>query len=140
MNSPKLLCAALLCSLAGCDVSMPSSNVTPATTASPADPHALVGGFRATGNEPGWVVEVGTGETPPLRLEMNYGEQKTQVAKTESTPDGFFGNAPDGTEIQVLIDKSTCTDDMSGKTFEATVLLKVGDRDYRGCGRSLTQE
>ncbi|SDS40651.1 hypothetical protein NLK61_13380 [Pseudomonas fuscovaginae UPB0736] len=131
MNYSGLLCTALLLSLTGCEQSAPSSSLVSETAT---DAHTLKGGFRATGNEPGWVVEVGAGETPPVHLEMNYGQQKTAVAKTESTPDGFFGNAADGTEIQVLIDRSTCTDDMSGKQFEATVLLKVGDRDYHGCG------
>lgn len=85
MNYSGLLCAALLLSLAGCEQSVSSSSGASATTAEPRK-----GGFRATGNEPGWVVEVGMGETPPLHLEMNYGQQKTDVAKTESTPDGFL--------------------------------------------------
>ncbi|KPA89806.1 hypothetical protein PF66_03659 [Pseudomonas asplenii] len=124
----------MLLSLAGCEQSASSGSGMSSTHP---DAAALKGGFRGTGNEPGWVVEVGMGETPPLHLEMNYGRQKTEVTKSESTTDGFFGNAADGTEIQVLIDRSPCTDDMSGKPFEATVLLKVGDRDYHGCGEWL---
>ncbi|WP_026144941.1 hypothetical protein [Pseudomonas asplenii] len=132
MNYSGLLCAAVLLSLAGCEQSASSSG---GISAEIPDPNALKGGFRATGNEPGWIVEVGMGETPPLHVEMNYGQQKTEVTRSESTPDGFFGNAADGTEVQVLIDRSTCTDDMSGRKFETTVLLKVGDRDYHGCGQ-----
>ncbi|BBP80337.1 hypothetical protein CCU68_05980 [Pseudomonas gingeri NCPPB 3146 = LMG 5327] len=147
MTSTQFLCAVLLFSLAGCDQSTASKDVVPKSALSdqalsdPDSPWAQARkrniSFRAVGNEPGWSVEIGRGETPELHLQMNYGEQKTDIAKTEATPEGFFGNAADGTEIQVLIDRETCTDDMSGQEFEASVLLKVGDRDYRGCGVSL---
>ncbi|MGY2181113.1 hypothetical protein [Pseudomonas agarici] len=147
MTSTQFLCVVLLFSLAGCDQSTTSKDVPPKSTLSdhtfdsPNSPWVKAKkrnvSFRAVGNEPGWSVEVGRGKTPALHLEMYYGEQKTDVAKTEVTPEGFFGNAADGTEIQVLIDRKTCIDDMSGQEFEASVLLKVGDRDYRGCGVSL---
>ncbi len=144
MTFTQFLCVVLLFSLAGCDQSTVSQETPPKSALSdqvlgdPNSPWVKAKerniSFRAVGNEPGWSVEVGQGKTPALHLEMYYGEQKTAVAKTEATPEGFFGNAADGTEIQVLIDRKTCIDDMSAQEFEASVLLKVGDRDYRGCG------
>jgi membrane-bound inhibitor of C-type lysozyme len=91
-------------------------------------------GFRATGNEPGWLAQVSAGEKPVLRVETGYGEQKFEVVSPTQGKDGWSGKAADGTDIKVSFQRTVCHDDMSGQAFGATVMLTVGARQYHGCG------
>ena len=95
--------------------------------------------FRAVGNEPGWWVEVGTGGTPSLHAELDYGERKLDIARAEATADGFRGRTGDGVDVALVATRQACQDGMSGQDFPATAALTVGDRTYRGCGRFLTE-
>lgn len=96
-------------------------------------------GFRAVGNEPGWLVEVGLGEAPGLHAELDYGDRIIDVARTQALPgnSGVAGTATDGVTVELRIQREPCSDDMSGERFLASVQLRVGDRSYRGCGRFL---
>lgn len=93
--------------------------------------------FRAAGNEPGWTITV-DGHTPTrLHAQLDYGERDFTIAV--SGADGsWHGQAPNGSALQVQATRSPCEDDMSGASFEATVNVQVGDRQYRGCGAWLT--
>ena len=95
--------------------------------------------FRAVGNEPGWLVEVGTGKTPTLHAELDYGERKLDVAGAEATANGFRGRTGDGVDVALVATRKACQDDMSGQDFPATAELTVGDKTYRGCGRFLVE-
>ncbi len=90
--------------------------------------------FRATGNEPGWLAQVSVGDTPVLRVETGYGEQKFEVLSPTQGKDGWSGKAADGTDVKVSFQRTVCHDDMSGQAFGATVMLTVGARQYHGCG------
>lgn len=94
-------------------------------------------GFRGIGTEPGWLVEVGRGESPALRAELDYGGRKIDVARTEALADGFRGKTADGTAVSLKIVKQTCNDGMSDATYPASTTLTVGDQTYHGCGRFL---
>lgn len=97
-------------------------------------------GFRAVGNEPGWLVEVDRGEHPALRATLDYGEREIQLDRTEALQGdafGYFGNTADGTEVVLFITRMPCQDGMSGASFEAGARLEVGDRTYQGCGAFL---
>jgi uncharacterized lipoprotein YbaY len=94
-------------------------------------------GFRGIGTEPGWLVEVGRGESPALHAELNYGERKIDVARTEAAEGGFHGKTTDGTAVSLKIVRETCNDGMSDATYPASMALKVGDQTYHGCGRFL---
>lgn len=89
--------------------------------------------FRARGNEPGWLAVV-EGDPPALRVEVDYGERRLQVAAPTAGADGWAGKAADGTEVKLTYVRTTCHDDMSGEAFEATAMLTVGARQYHGCG------
>lgn len=91
-------------------------------------------GFRAVGNEPGWLVEVGSGKTPALHAELDYGQRVLDVRHVQTTARGFRGNATDGTRITLDIERVPCRDDMSGQPFPAKATLQVGDKSYSGCG------
>lgn len=95
--------------------------------------------FRAVGNEPGWWVEVGSGDSPPLTAALDFGQRRIEVAQSQgisSTP-GFGGKTADGTDVVLRIQDQPCADVMSGEQFEASAELSVGDQVYRGCGARL---
>jgi len=94
-------------------------------------------GFRAVGNEPGWFVEVGKGESPSLHATLDYGDREVIVAKARPAGLGFTGKAADGGAVVLDIQRTRCQDGMSGEAFEATARLVIGDKTYRGCGAFL---
>ncbi|WP_368563915.1 YbaY family lipoprotein [Pseudoxanthomonas sp. UTMC 1351] len=94
-------------------------------------------GFRGIGTEPGWLVEVGRGESPSLHAELDYGERKIDVARTEVLTDGFRGKSADGLAVSLKIVKETCSDGMSDVVYPASMTLTISDQTYRGCGRFL---
>ena len=94
-------------------------------------------GFRAVGNEPGWFVEVGRGESPSLQATLDYGDRRISVAGMQPAGLGFTGRAADGTTVVLEIQRTRCQDGMSGEAFEATAQLLVRDKTYRGCGAFL---
>ncbi|UNK49595.1 YbaY family lipoprotein [Lysobacter sp. S4-A87] len=96
-------------------------------------------GFRAVGNEPGWWVEVGMGEAPQLRAELDYGARRIEVANAQPLKDGagFSGKTTNGTQVELKIERKQCTDDMSGSSFEASAQLAAGGKTYQGCGAYL---
>ncbi len=96
--------------------------------------------FRATGNEPGWVLEIRDGES--IVLIADYGSSRYEIVHPETALDPLSGGrvirgagSPAGFEV-ILIDQS-CSDDMSGELFPTTVLLKLDEQHLRGCGRPL---
>ena len=95
--------------------------------------------FRAIGTEPGWWVEVGSGEAPPLRAELDFGARQLEVASAAATADGFRGATADGTPVALTIRREACSDGMSDVSFPASAVLRVGDSTWRGCGRFLSE-
>jgi len=94
-------------------------------------------GFRGIGTEPGWLVEIGRGASPALHAELDYGERKIDVARTEASADGFRGKTADGIAVSLKIVKETCSDGMSDVVYPASMTLTVADQTYHGCGRFL---
>lgn len=90
--------------------------------------------FRAIGNEPGWLLEVGHGERPVLRAELDYGERTVELQGLSQAGDGWTGETADGSAVAVEVERVDCNDGMSGARFEAAVQLRLGDARYRGCG------
>ncbi|MDQ3269747.1 MAG: hypothetical protein M3Q11_06115 [Pseudomonadota bacterium] len=96
--------------------------------------------LRAVGNEPGWFMEVDRGPAPALRATLDYGDRSIKVAHAQvldgDTP-GYRGTAADGTVVVVEVRRETCSDGMSDRVYEASVILSAGEYLYRGCGRFL---
>lgn len=95
--------------------------------------------FRAIGQEPGWWVEIGSGDSPPLHAELDYGERKIVVARSmgiSSTP-GYGGKTDDGITVVLRTKSESCSDAMSGERFGSSAELTVGDKTYKGCGAYL---
>lgn len=97
--------------------------------------------FRGVGNEPGWLVEVGTGETPALHAELDYGERKIDLTHAQRIPEaaGYTGATSDGVEVKLQLQRGDCSDGMSDQTYPVSAKLSVGDKTYAGCGRFLQE-
>jgi len=95
---------------------------------------AAAAGFRATGNEPGWVAQVAPGAAPSLHVETDYGARTLEIQAPTQGRDGWSGTAADGTPVKLTFQRTVCQDDMSGTAFGATTMLTVGARQYHGCG------
>jgi uncharacterized membrane protein len=105
------------------------------STDTPADAVPRDTGFRATGNEPGWMAQITSGASPALHAEIDYGERKFDISPVSEQADGWTGKSADGTAIVLKFERRTCQDTMSGQSFEAVATLIVGDRSYEGCGK-----
>lgn len=120
-------------------VSTPMGSSTPATAqASPWEQAKARGiAFRGIGNEPGWLVEVGAGETPALPAELDYGERKIEVARTQPLPGaaGYAGATREGVEVKLQLQREECSDGMSDQAYPLSAKLSVADKTYAGCGR-----
>jgi uncharacterized membrane protein len=97
--------------------------------------------FRGIGNEPGWLVEVGAGETPALHAELDYGERKIDVAHAQllTAATGYVGTTGDGVEVKLQLQRKECSDGMSDQTYPVSAKLSVDDKIYTGCGRFLQE-
>lgn len=95
--------------------------------------------FRAVGNEPGWLVEVGGGDTPALHAELDYGSRKIDIGGVRRDKDGlrYGGQTANGTKVELVVERKPCQDAMSGASFDATVQLHAGGKTYHGCGAFL---
>jgi uncharacterized membrane protein len=94
--------------------------------------------FRAIGQEPGWLLEMSTGDK--ILLVTDYGQTKTEYAYVE--PEVFqaqrksiFKVKPE--EFTVTIEGINCTDSMSGENFEVSVTIELNGKRLKGCGRAL---
>jgi putative lipoprotein len=97
--------------------------------------------FRAVGNEPGWLVEVGKGATPPLHAELDFGSRRLDIAQVQRNAkgNGWNGKTANGSLVELTVERTSCQDD-SGATFDATAQLRAGGKTYTGCGAFLIEE
>jgi len=110
--------------------------------------HAKLTGvdFRATGNEPGWYIEIRNDlearAGKRIRFVSDYGQREVTLHASDPDPEPglrrtvYRGENGD-LHIIVEIMGSTCWDSMSGEEFESTVTVQFQGRTYRGCGRAL---
>lgn len=122
----------------------PLPDCTPVQRPSPWTAAAERGvGFRASGGEPGWLVEVDRGPSPQLRATLDYGEREIVVPRAtplDGDAFGFMGETRDnGIPVVLRIRRETCRHGMSGEVFEASARLSVGDQTYSGCGAFLSE-
>lgn len=104
--------------------------------------HAKLSGvdFRATGNEPGWVLEIS--ERTRIDLTYDYGASRIQANASEPVDDQqamrtTWEAIADDELLKLEISAVACADSMSGEQFESTVVIHLGDRQLKGCGRAL---
>lgn len=92
--------------------------------------------FRATGNEPGWYLEVD--QDGPMVVVLDYGEVTDTVPTPEKlgADDGYMYVAETRHgRLLVRVKEERCGDSMSGYPYPLSVRVELGDRTYDGCGR-----
>lgn len=93
--------------------------------------------FRAVGQEPGWVLEVGQ----EIDLIYDYGQQHFRGAAAVPTypHEGTTVWAAREGEHQILvtIQRYPCQDAMSGENYPTKVSVMIDGRLLEGCGRTL---
>lgn len=101
-------------------------------------------GFKATGNEPSWVVEIDFNNGIHFKsLDDNNFDITTKTPAVRKPQDisatNYKGDFEDG-YIQVMVYHETCTDDMAGEAFDNKVRVSITNNttdeatEYNGCG------
>jgi putative lipoprotein len=75
-----------------------------------------------------------------LAVITDFGQRRTERAYDEPLVEGpatTYRAATDDGEIIAVVERSPCTDSMSGEAFEAKATVTFEGTTYRGCGRSL---
>ena len=93
--------------------------------------------FRAIGQEPGWLLEITNGEE--ILVVTDYGQNRNAFPYVEPREDKAARKTvfQIDADTSVLIEGKSCTDSMSGESFQATVTATLGGKTYKGCGRAL---
>ena len=96
--------------------------------------------YRGTGNEPGWMVEIG----PATRLLFvtNFGEERHEFgdARTpgaDSSGVTVFTARHGNEEINVTVARESCIDDMSGAEFDHRMVVEFAGQSLRGCAAAV---
>jgi len=96
--------------------------------------------YRGTGNEPGWMVEIG----PATRLLFvtNFGEERHEFGDVsardgDSTGVTVFVARHGDQEINVTVAREACVDDMSGAEFDHRMVVEFGGQSLRGCAAAV---
>jgi uncharacterized membrane protein len=92
--------------------------------------------YRAIGQEPGWVLEIGPQRT--MLLETDYGEHRHEGVLAPPDRDGrrlSYTASVGGASITITIEEEPCQDIMSGEAFPTSVSVTVDGRQLDGCGR-----
>ena len=95
---------------------------------------AAAGAFRATGNEPGWHLEL---DDRRLSFTMQGGTGPV-IAPTpapEATPNSRnYAAAVAGKPLTIAIVDVLCADSMTGMPYPSAVTVDYAGRTYKGCG------
>lgn len=96
--------------------------------------------FRGTGNEPGWMVEIGPGTR--LTYVTLFGEERHEFANVterdgEETGVRVFIADTDKGPLEVTVARESCLDDMSGDEFDHRMVVEWGEETRRGCATAV---
>lgn len=96
--------------------------------------------FRGTGNEPGWLLEIGPGNR--VLFEDGYGSmrvifQSLPPRSTGQTGETVYENTSSAQRLKITLQQKSCSDTMSDETFPYTVSIEVEGAKRQGCGTSL---
>lgn len=94
--------------------------------------------FRAAGNAPGWSVELVKGKDATVAIDGDA--RRRTFAVSDPTVAGkrttYRVRDTEG-ELTLTLDDAACRDAKSGEAFDTQVRMRVGQREWRGCGRWL---
>lgn len=96
--------------------------------------------FRALGNEPGWRLDVYSGER--LVLVTDYGRKRYEFPAVAPEVDrsartAVYETRNDDHKLSVIIEGTRCVDNMSGDAYPSTVTVMLNGRVLKGCGRRI---
>ena len=94
--------------------------------------------FRAVGQEPGWLLEITSGEE--ILLVTEYGSKRQSLPYVEPVvyqDERRTEYVLDSHRTVVEIRGEPCIDVMSGESFEVSVTLFLDGKELHGCGRAL---
>jgi putative lipoprotein len=95
--------------------------------------------FRAVGQEPGWIIDIYSGNR--IVALLDYGESLIAFPRPEPAHpvegSTSYQTQADGHTLSVIIRRSPCQDGMSGEAYPATVDVVIDGRTLNGCGRSV---
>lgn len=96
--------------------------------------------FRATGNEPGWLVEVARGDEPTVSLNLDYGSRLLDFDEASWSDDGqvLTADSP-GNHLELKLAETECVDTMVGWAFPIQVEMHLNDIELHACGRFLEE-
>jgi putative lipoprotein len=104
--------------------------------------HAKLNGvdFRATGNEPGWYMEISNKRD--ILFVTDYGQTayrfKSATIKSEPHARSAVYNARNRDDsIEIVVTAEPCRDTMSGEAFSSAVSVLINDKRLSGCGKPL---
>jgi len=96
--------------------------------------------YRGTGNEPGWMVEIGPGTR--LTYVTMFGEERhefTTITERDGEESGvrvFIADTDKG-PLKVTVAQETCLDDMSGDEFDHRMVVEWDEETRRGCATAV---
>jgi heat shock protein HslJ len=128
-----VISVALTTTLASCSTARGTDAVTP-TVATARSPAKTDTAFRATGNEPGWRLDIGRTE---LTLLTNFGQTRlvapTPAAQVSGATTKYVARTDQGDLTATIVDQ-LCVDSMSGMPHPQAVTVVVGGQTLTGCG------
>ena len=119
------------CAVSGCaSSSPPASGGVQSDIISSSDTSS----FRASGNEPGWRLDI---TEDSMTLLLDNGQSRVAAAKPPVQMTGdrrrYVATAA-GRSLTASVADSICSDTMTGMPHPNTVVVEFGDRTLRGCG------
>ena len=98
--------------------------------------------FRATGNEPGWYLEVSANDQ--ILFVTDYGQSLYLFSEAEAPSDPHAQNnvlqaTNDKHRLELIRLRKQCMDSMSDQQFDTSVTVRLDDREYHGCGSKILQ-
>lgn len=91
--------------------------------------------IRLLGNEPFWAIEI-AGDQLTYTSPDNMDGTTTSVTRFSGNGGLGFSGVLDDASLQIAVTPGNCEDGMSDRTYPFTATVRVGDRDFVGCGYS----
>lgn len=92
--------------------------------------------FRATGNEPGWHLEMQRDRQ--ILFVADYGMQRVITPWVDAEVDGDNGQrfhaVTESSDLRINVRHQVCADTMADMRFSHTVELRFNGREFQGCG------
>ncbi len=91
--------------------------------------------FRATGNEPGWLLEIVDGHYIKMLTDYGNNQVATPAPAPQSNGVKIYEAETEAHQLRIIIQQETCTDTMSGEKFESQVSVVLDGETLIGCGQ-----